>query len=516
MTRGEHDVGGGPDVLIRGTTILDPHRPLEPADVRISGPYIAEIGTRLERGGATEIDATGMLLMPGLINAHTHSGQSLDRGFAPCLPLDLWMIWVVFGGVEPTPDDTYALVAAGALEMLRGGVTSVLDQPSIVLAQPTEHIEAIMSAYADVGIRAGVALMLQDRDFLQSLPLHLLAAPPDTQPMFPPRDPQQLAEILARYLERWMGRHPRLQPMLGPSAPQRCSDEFLSIVSELARSHRVGVHMHLLESKSQVFAGEARYGRSVLEYLGELGLLGPHTSFAHGVWLSREEYGSLKRAGSTLVYNPVSNLRCGSGILPLQFLMDIGLSVAVGTDGAASNDDQNMFEALKFGTLLQTLYGNHRTWPQAIDLWTASLGGGAAALDLPIGSLSPGSFADLVLLTLDRHALGPKETLVSSLVFAEHGESVHSVFVGGERVVNEGRSTRLTEGDVLARAKAFRERALEGWPRRQEVFASVEPAISEMLRVVAHTELPVRRLADVDLGVSEGKHGHELGRGGQS
>jgi 5-methylthioadenosine/S-adenosylhomocysteine deaminase len=461
------------------------------------------------------IDAQGMLLMPGLINAHTHSGQSLDRGFAPCLPLDLWMIWAVFGAVEPTPDDTYALVAAGALEMLRGGVTSVLDQPSIVLTQPAEHIEAIMSAYADVGMRAGVALMLQDRDFLQSLPLHLLASPPDTQPMFPPRDPHQLAEILARYLERWMGRHPRLQPMLGPSAPQRCSDEFLSIVSELARSYQGRVHMHLMESKSQVFAAEARYGRSVLEHLGDLGLLGPHASFAHGVWLSGEEYGSLKSSGSTLVYNPVSNLRCGSGVLPLQYLMEIGLEVAVGTDGAASNDNQNMFEALKFGTLLQTLYGSHQTWPQAIELWTASLGGGAAALDLPIGSLSPGSFADLVLLTLDRHALGPKETLVSSLVFAEHGESVHSVFVAGERVVDEGRATRVSERDVFARAKVFRERALEGWPRRQEVFASVEPLISEMLRVVDHTELSARRLADVDLRVPQGTLEQEMGRGTQ-
>ena len=147
----------GSELLVKGATILDSDGPLRAADIRTDGGQITEVGPGLRPGSAQVIDAEDMVAMPGLINAHTHSGQNLDRGVAPNLPLDLWLMWVVFGNISISADDCYTLAMAGALEMLESGCTAVLDHGWVPPWDFEEYSEAIMSAYADAGMRAGLA-----------------------------------------------------------------------------------------------------------------------------------------------------------------------------------------------------------------------------------------------------------------------------------------------------------------------------------------------------------------------
>ena len=300
-------------LVIRGATVLDPFSPLRVADIRITGGRIAEVGESLEPDGEEELDARGQIAMPGLINAHTHSGQSLDRGTSLNLPLDLWMVWSIYAGMQPSPDDAYTTAASAALEMLRSGCTTVLDHVYLPVDGFEAHAAAVMTAYQDTGIRAAVAPMMQDRDFLESLQLERVSSEDALAPLSANYEPKQLIECLNGFLDSWQSKSGTLLPMLGPTAPQRCSDEFLLLVAELARSRHVRVHTHLLETKTQQVAAKRRYGRPLVDHIEALGYLTGETSFAHGVWLTPAEYRRVGRSGATLVHNPVSNMRCGSG-----------------------------------------------------------------------------------------------------------------------------------------------------------------------------------------------------------
>ncbi len=465
-------------IIIKGAQLLDPDTPMCVKDIRVEDGKIAEIGSNLTLGGAEVIDAQNMLAMPGLINGHTHSGQSLDRGTTPNLPLDLWIAWAVFGSVDRTPEDAYTTAAAGALEMLRTGCTAVLDQVYIPPGNFDAHAEAVVTAYEDVGLRVGVAPMIGDLDFAESLPKHLIGNV--ELPTGQSFEPSMLAALMEGFIERSRGRSPRIMPMLGPSAPQRCSDEYLATNVELADRYGVGLHTHLLETKSQVVVGHALYGRSTVEHLDALGVLGPHTSLAHVVWADDDDIAIIAERGATVVHNPWSNLRCGSGVMPMGALVEAGVQVAVGTDGAASNDNQNMFEALKLATLLQTLGGHHHHWPTAEAVWARSLSGGAAALQAPIGRLAPGALADIVLLDLDRHVLADRASLVASLAYAEHGESVDTVMVHGEIVLRERRSTRIDESNLGERSRAFQRRLHDNLDERVATFETWVPGLERI------------------------------------
>ena len=498
------------ELLVRGATILEPGSPLRVADIRATGGTITEVGPGLRPGSAQVIDASGMVAMPGLINAHTHSGQNLDRGMAPNLPLDLWLMWVVYGSISTTAEDFYTLAMAGALEMLESGCTAVLDHGWVPPWDFEDCSEAMMSAYADAGMRVGLAPMIGDLDIFDTMSFEG-ASSPKPEPLGDPFEVDGLLEAMGGFFDRWHGAHSRLTPMVGPSAPQRCSHELMEGLARLTRERGAGFHTHVLETKTQIAANLERYGRSSVSYLEDLGLLHPGASLAHCVWMDPDEYATVRRCGATIVHNPVSNLRCGSGILPVADLLEGGVSVALGADGAASNDNQNMFEAMKFATLLQTLHGSHLRWPQAPAIWRMGLRGGAAALGQPLGSLQPPSAADIVLLDTERHVPVHAEGLVTSLVLAEHGESVHTVIVAGEVVVSEGRSIRVDTEAMAARSRDLQRRLHQHRPERQAFYDRYVDVLTEVHDHEMAQPAPVERLAQItpafsDAGVAAPHH----------
>lgn len=469
-------------LLIASGHVLDLELPFAPADVLIEDGRISRVGPG-PRTADRVLDATGQVVMPGLVNAHTHSAQALDRGIGDGLTLDEWGVFAALGGVAYDARESYALTAWNALTLLRGGCTAAMDvtAPS---AQSGEGYDAVMQAYADTGLRAAVALALVDMDFYDTLPKALL--PGVALPRMPFTRPSAAAQLVAarRALETWSGRHPLLSPCLGPSAPQRLTDELLRGCFALSAEFDAGVHTHVLEARSHWYACRERFGCSPIEHLYRQGWLGPRVSVAHGVWLSDDDMARLAETGTPLAHNPASNLRLASGIADLQRLRAAGVTVGVGTDGAASNDGQNMWEAVKLTAILHRVYGTRDRWIGAADALRLCLDGGAAIIRRAIGAVRPGSEADLIVLGGRDTFLRPKDQMIASLVLGELGGSVRTVVVGGEVVIADGRSTRVDEDALRAEVVRVVEKSVAAGPDRAQAWAQSRALLDRMLAAV--------------------------------
>jgi cytosine/adenosine deaminase-related metal-dependent hydrolase len=470
---------GGRPTIITGGHLFDTERPFEVGDLLIEDGAIVRAGGRIAAAGADVIDATGHIVIPGLINAHTHSNQSIEKGLCDALPLDAWMVVASYGGAGATlhPDDLYLSTLVGALEMLETGTTSVLDCPRCDQRWFDEGMDRIMAAYADVGMRANVAAQYSDLDFFGSLPLALIGEER------PGRRTATVTELLGRvepYLERWKGTHARLHPMLGPSSLPRCSVELFEASVALARRHGVALHTHLLSAKSQVPVARERYGGSTVTFLERMGALEAWTSFAHAIWLDDDEIALLARSRTTVVHNPVSNLKLGAGIAPVPALLAAGVPVALGSDGASSNDSQNMFETLKAAAIVQRPVVPRDLWPTAMQTLRMCWDGGARALRQPIGRLAPGYRADVVLLRTGDLRVAPKDQVANQLVYAELGRSVDIVLVEGEVVVQGGRAVRVDPAAVRRDAQRLVDGIWSSLAEREKRFAEVGPMLERL------------------------------------
>lgn len=470
-------------LVVRGGHVFDLELPFEVADVLVEDGAIARVGRAIDPAGARIVDATGMIVMPGLINAHTHSNQSIEKGLCDALPLDAWMVVASYGGAGATlrPEDLYLSTLVGALEMVATGTTAVLDCPRCDQRWFDEGMDQIMFAYRDIGMRANVAAQYSDLEFLDSLPLSMIGEKGDR-----PRT-ARVPELIARlepFLERWTARHPRLRPLLGPSSLPRCSVELFEASLELARRRGVGLHTHLLSAKSQVPLARERFGGSTVAFLERIGAIAPWTSFAHAIWLDDAEVERLGALGGTIVHNPVSNLKLGAGIAPVPAMLRAGVTVGLGTDGASSNDSQNMFETLKSAAILQRPIVPRTEWPTALDALRMCWDGGAKAMGQPLGRIASGYRADLAILRPGELRLAPKEQIANQLVYAELGRSVDTVIVEGS-VVMEGRRVITVDAPALL---ADAQRLVAGiWstlPARAARFAEIAPTLERLEREV--------------------------------
>jgi 5-methylthioadenosine/S-adenosylhomocysteine deaminase len=458
-----------PALLLKGGTLIDPDLSNAVADVLIEGDRIVEIAPALSLPGALVIEARGKYLMPGLVNAHTHSGHTFYRGLADKLSLGEWMIYVLRGADSPGPRECYVSAALGALEMLRIGTTSTIDHgPSATLERFPECADAVMQAYLDVGMRAAVAPSCRDLDYFATLARTLLGSesrlPIERERMI---SATEQIDAIAAFFERWKNRDPRLSCQVGPAAPERCSVELLDACIALAHSSGSRMHLHLLETRSQRASLEALYRESPIIFLARLGLLGPSTSAAHCVWVDKRDIEVLAYNGVTIVHNPISNLKLGSGLAPIAVMSALGASVALGGDGAAASDSQNMFEVMKAAALTHRPSERPRYWLAAEDVLRMGLHGGSSALGVDAGALRPGALADLAIIDGRTLFGSPKKELVNQLVYADLGRSVETVIVGGEVVLEAGRSARVSEENLYREAAAMVAKIYRGLPQRR-------------------------------------------------
>jgi cytosine/adenosine deaminase-related metal-dependent hydrolase len=416
--------------------------------------------------GELVLAAEGMLCTPGLINAHHHSPDNLIRGSAPDLPLELWSLHSAAGREQRSPREVYLAALLGCVEMLRGGVTTVLDHIRFSPAMAPETLDAVAQAYRDAGMRAVIAPVLADRAVADTLPLE--AADLDgadisaygRRPAMPATE--QLA-LVAGFVADWHGHDGRLGVAIGPSAPQRCSDALLLAAAGLAARHGLVLHMHLLETLAQRAMGLRRHAGGMVAHLDTLGLLGPRTGLAHALWLEDGDPDLLARRGAAVVHNPVSNARLGSGRFGLRRLRDAGLRIALGTDSACCNDSNSMLETIKAATLLtRQPTVPPEAWATPAEILSLATSGAADVLGLGAltGRIAAGMAADLALFRLASPAFAPLLDPVRQLVLAENGAALDSVLVAGRVVLRHGRCTRLDEAALWAEAQGLAARRL--------------------------------------------------------
>jgi cytosine/adenosine deaminase-related metal-dependent hydrolase len=483
--------GSGPfrgDVLIDGSSIVSVEPALPAGTAQSEG-----IAGGVPDARTTVIDARHLLVAPGLVNAHTHSWEMLLRGSSGPLPLEIWtLLSYPPTGVPPVGGRLAHLrTVVAALESLKGGTTTLLDDTGELPGQSAAGIEGVMRAYDSTGIRAtvtatGIDVPMVDRlPFADEvLPAAVLAASRDSMP--PSRVVQERFFALSEEARGLARGFPRIRFALSPSAPQRVTDEFLVRCASVAREHGEVLHTHLLETKLQQTLARTRYpGRTIVEHLDDLGVLealGASLTAAHGVWLTPHDLELLAGSGANVVHNPLSNLKLGSGALPWRAMHDTGVHVALGTDGASSNDSLRMLDVLKQAALMHTLTDpDYRAWPTVPEVLHAGTVAGARAAGWGdrIGSLAAGLAADLVVYDLTAGtAFSPLNDAARQLVFAENGSSIAEVWVDGRCVVRGGRSTLVDEDALLAEfreeAAAYLEGVLPVWRLVQE---ELEPAV---------------------------------------
>jgi 5-methylthioadenosine/S-adenosylhomocysteine deaminase len=447
-------------LLVQACTLLQPDEPtglLVDQDILIRGQRIAALGPTGQLGvdGAGEIQVIagkGLLAVPGLINAHTHSPENVLAASSLSLPLELWLIPLFANALEWSPRLAYLSALLGAVEMLKTGTTAVLDHLWTVEGVAREYLDAVMSAYRDAGLRAAVAPSIEDRDLVLEVgrragvafPSHLFT---ERFLLWPPIEAQM--EALEDFVSTWHNAaEGRLRCLVGPSGIHWCSPTLLEACLRLAERYNIGLHLHAVESRLQAAVIHEALGEGGIAFLRRLGLLKPGTSLAHAIWLEAGDLELLAETGTTVVHNPVSNLRLGSGRFPLIEARRRGVQVALGSDGAASNDTQHMFEVLKLTGLIHNQPDvDYQTWPSPHEILSFATTGGAAALGIPtdVGSIAPGQLADLVLLNLATDAFFPLRDPALHLVYRETGHSVDTVIVDGKVLVQHGILTTVDE-----------------------------------------------------------------------
>jgi cytosine/adenosine deaminase-related metal-dependent hydrolase len=480
-------------ILIRNAHILtcdEADREWPEGDILVADGVILAVGPGLcpEQVPERIIDARGMLAMPGLINAHFHSPGNFLRGMVDGLPLEVFMLYEVpplIGGT-PVKRLNHVRTMLGAMEMLRNGVTTVMDDAFHVPVASVDGIDGIMEAYRDIGMRARVAIDQPQLVEYEKLPFLKQLLPPAAIAAMDAAPRQTTAELLGLYshlIARWDGSAGgRIGAALSCSAPQRVEIPYLQALSALAAKHDLPFNCHILETKLQRVLGEEKYGRSLVRLVHDLGVLDERMVVIHAIWVDDADMALLAAAGATVAHNPVCNLRLGSGIMPFRALREAGVPICIGTDEAVADDAINPWAALKMAGLVHTLADvDYRRWPSAAEILRCAMQGGARALRWPdIGHLSAGARADLILLDLDTLPFTPLNDVKRQLVFCEPAGAVRLTMVDGRVVFEDGRLTTVDEAALRQEARDLTAAYRESFAPAIEAARRLEPAYREM------------------------------------
>ena len=446
--------------LISGGLVLVENTRFAPVSLMIENGQITDLVEGEGPADARVIDAKGRIVIPGLVNGHTHSHGALGRGgVADDATLETFLAGAPALNGRRSTDDLRLSAELSAAEMIRKGCTACFDL-SVELPGPSvAGIHAVAEAYHDAGMRAVVAPMISDGTIYQALPGLLEAFPEYMRKALaaitlPPWQ-DSLATCKAAFAAWPVPMH-RVRPGIGPAIPLHCSDDFLTACAQLAEALDLRLQTHLAETRMQQVAAMQRYGTTLTAHLDSLGVLSARFSGAHAVWLSADEAARLAGQGAGIVHNPMSNLRLGSGTAPLRALADAGVTLGVGTDASNTSDGQNMFEALRLAaTLSRAGGGAPDTWIGALEAFRMATEGSARIMGLTrVGRIAPGWAADLLFLDRDYCHYVPLRDVLTQIVFAENGAALREVMIAGRMVFSDNRVLTLDEPALAVRARA--------------------------------------------------------------
>ncbi len=431
-------------LLIEGGTVVTMDEAgtiLEGGAVLVEADRIAAVldASAPRPGVATVIDATGHLVIPGLVNTHGHAAMSLLRGLADDMPLQVWLNNHIFPAEAAlvAPDFVYWGTLLSSVEMLKGGTTTFADM--------YYFRDEVARATIDAGIRAVTGP-------------HVIGFP---TPDFATPD-ESLADA-AQFMERYQD-HPTVVPGVAAHALYTTPLDAVEAAFRLAERYDAPFQIHTVEDPTEDATAREQTGMGVIEALASIGALRPGTVLAHSVYLSDEDIERIAASGAGIAHNPQSNMKLGvARAAPVPAALAAGIPVGLGTDGPASNNDLDLFDEMDAAAKLQKLVLGDPAALPAEDVFRMATMGGARVLNLhdEIGSLEPGKRADIVLLDMDRPGLTPLYRVYSHLVYAARGSDVTTVVVNGRVVVLGREILTVDEDEVMARARGFGARVRE-------------------------------------------------------
>jgi len=399
-------------------------------EIAIDGDQIVAVGQR----GSTPVefvpdrvfDLPNDVVIPGLINTHTHAAMTLLRGYADDLPLMPWLndkVWPF--EAKLTDEDIYWGAALALCEMIKSGTTTMLD------------MYAGMDQVAEAVLEAGTRAVLSRG---------LIGVAPNGEKAL-----QENIELVERYHKAGNG---RIQVMFGPHAPYTCPPEYLQRVKAEADRLGVGIHIHVAETKDEIRIIQEQYGTTPVQYLNKLGLFGGQVVAAHCVHLTEEDMRILAQEQVCVAHNPESNMKLNSGTALVPELIALGVVVGLGTDGASSNNNLDMFGEMRSAAFQQKLRVDSTTLPayQVLEMATV---GGAKTLGLnDLGMLAPGFKADLISVNMDQPHFYPRFSIPAHLVYAAHAGDVRTVMVDGQIIMEERNLLTLDEKKICQEAES--------------------------------------------------------------
>jgi 5-methylthioadenosine/S-adenosylhomocysteine deaminase len=425
--------------LIRNATIITMNDRLDIVEgsVVVRDGRIVSVGAEPDGRYDTVVNARGGYLLPGFVQTHVHLCQTLLRGSADDMPLLEWLgsrIWPM--EAAHTPDSLRASTRLAASELLLGGTTTVLTMETV------HDTDVVFETLGPIGLRAVVGKCMMD-------------SAPDAPARMQERTQASIDESLA-LKQRWDGAaNGRLRAAFAPRFAVSCSRDLLEAVATLSAREAALVHTHASENRDEVeFVRQISGGFSNLEYLADTGLATKLLCVAHCVWVTEREQVLLAERDIKVMHCPGSNLKLGSGIAPVAEMRARGISVSLGTDGAACNNRLDMFDEMRLACTLQSVHRAPGALPARDALWMATREGARAlGLEEDIGSIEPGKRADLIVVERDRPHLSPDLDPWSTLVYAARGTDVRLTMVDGEILVRDFALTGLDATEIAADAR---------------------------------------------------------------
>ncbi len=443
-------------------------------------------------------DAAGLLMHAGLVNGHTHGVGTLTRGSRDRFDLALLLANAPAQTSRQSAEIKYLNTYLGAVEMLMKGCTTAFDLTFGVPFASTEDLIAMGQAYRDAGMRAVMAPMIADTPFYHAIPGLYDSLPDDLKPLVgAAAETDAVLGAMRAALEAWPHDRDFVRLGVAPTIPLHCSEALFSGAVRLARAFGTVVQSHVGEAKFQAVAAIERYGMSMVAHLDRIGVLGPDFSIAHGVWLDADDMRRLADAGASVSHNPGSNMRLGSGIADVRGLLAAGVNLAIGTDGSASSDNQNMYEAMRAGFQVAAVrHPDMERWLTGPEILRAATEGGARETGFTgIGAIEPGKRADIVFLALDHPNWMPVNDPTVQIVLVEDGTAVRHVMVDGRLVVRDGRHLGSDTGALARRAEAAKAELAELQGPALAAAAKLEPFASRFCLGLAARPYPVERFA---------------------
>jgi 5-methylthioadenosine/S-adenosylhomocysteine deaminase len=408
----------------------------------VEGGAIAEVGAGASPQFRSEqfIDAAGAVLMPGLVNAHTHLYQVLLRAVWEDLPLMPWLKRIYGAAQALRPEHFYAGSLLGCIEAIRSGVTTVCEH-NFLNPDPQCAFETVR-AIRESGLRAVFARTIMDTGDIV------------------PECTKEKPEVAFGRIESILAQHKGIENltfMTGPNTPPiNTTPALLKEIRRFADANGIGISAHVAESKSVVECVRQQHGKKgVVEFLQQFGIPGHNSIFAHSVHVSEDEIAILKETGSSVSHNPVSNMMLGDGVAPVVEMLRQEVNVALGTDGAASNHSQDLFDTMKSASLLQKVHHQNAGVIKPYDVLRMATVGGAKALGLGsvCGTIEAGKRADLIVVDLETIHAQPINDVYSQIVHCAKAADVQTVIVNGEVLMKDRELARHDEGRLLADAR---------------------------------------------------------------